>query len=369
MKERIRYIDGLRALAALAVVAFHGAVHAPVRPDASGLLGIALRAGAHGVDLFFVLSGFCLAYPFLLNRKRAGVTGFEVRAFAARRLVRILPPYYLAIALLIAVALALRSARIPLPTSVDAASFAPDEVLKQMLFIGKHYSASPFWTLALEFRWYFLFPVALWLWTRSRLAFGLLAAVSLIASETQLHSYDLFFLPVFMLGIVAADIQICQHRVARFAAVALLPFLAAAITSTQYDGWYFAERDPSWGIAMFCLVVAAGASPSARAILSQRCLGLLGAASYSIYLIHEPAIELGVRLLQTLKNDFAVSFLSVVLALGAGMLFWLIAERPFVKMGIKTALTRRIERFLSVPSALPPLNKVETPAPVAAYEG
>jgi peptidoglycan/LPS O-acetylase OafA/YrhL len=51
---RLGYIDGLRAIAVLLVILFHSRVHAP---------GVTLNhfflEGTHGVDLFFVLSGFC----------------------------------------------------------------------------------------------------------------------------------------------------------------------------------------------------------------------------------------------------------------------------------------------------------------------
>ena len=97
MKQRIAYIDGLRAVAILSVVVHHTAKYNPSL--ALGALRHTLLEGAHGVDLFFVLSGFCLSYP-ALAALRDGSTGrFDAVRYWARRLVRILPPFWIALAL------------------------------------------------------------------------------------------------------------------------------------------------------------------------------------------------------------------------------------------------------------------------------
>lgn len=344
MTRRIGHIDGLRAVAALSVVLFHAGVHMAARPDPGGVIGILLRAGAHGVDLFFVLSGFCLAYPYLAKHRQTGELNFSASQFAARRLVRILPPYYAAIGLLLALALSLMQAQIALPQSMDPASIQSAEILKQMIFAGHRYLANPFWTLAIEFRWYFLFPVVLWVWTRSRPLFALIAVLAFITSGGKFHSYDLFFLPIFMLGIVAADLYVRESVAARFAVFAFPLLLFASVASTLHDGWYFVDRGPFWGIAMFCLVVAVGASPVARSVLSQRLMVVLGAASYSIYLIHEPLIEMSERALRILHNPIAEAACAVCLAVVAGLLFSYAAERPFLEKRLKEFLVTRIDR-------------------------
>ncbi len=94
MGQRIAAVEGIRGLAILAIVAFHGWA-ASGRP-AMPLLGIDLAPlfalGDHGTSVFFVLSGFCLMLPVV----RAGrVPGY--REFLARRGWRIVPPYYVAL--------------------------------------------------------------------------------------------------------------------------------------------------------------------------------------------------------------------------------------------------------------------------------
>ena len=67
----------LRALAALAVVYFH------VTSEAG--LGLPVNIGAHGVDVFFVISGFIIAY----------IGARSPDGFLLRRLIRIVPFYWL----------------------------------------------------------------------------------------------------------------------------------------------------------------------------------------------------------------------------------------------------------------------------------
>ena len=97
-RHRIAYIDGLRAIAVLSVVASHA--YPIIRHRAQSdmdVLGITF-----GVNLFFVISGFCLAYPALRKLHDLGSADFDLARYAAHRFVRIVPPYYIAIALLYA---------------------------------------------------------------------------------------------------------------------------------------------------------------------------------------------------------------------------------------------------------------------------
>jgi peptidoglycan/LPS O-acetylase OafA/YrhL len=70
-----------------------------------GIWNAFLGQGSHGVELFFVLSGFCLAYP-TLAKLRAGKGSFDVARYAAHRIVRIAPPYYIAMGVFAVLSLA-----------------------------------------------------------------------------------------------------------------------------------------------------------------------------------------------------------------------------------------------------------------------
>jgi len=158
---RLGYIDGLRAIAALGVLVYHaGMAPRPGRPPDDSLLGRSFLFGAHGVDLFFVISGFCLAYPYLGRLRKTGALAFDAAEFGARRLVRILPPYYLAIAIFAIVFSAL---------GLHSPGLTPLALVQQVFFLDKDlsYLSNVFWTLAVELRWYVAFPFLLYTYSRA----------------------------------------------------------------------------------------------------------------------------------------------------------------------------------------------------------
>jgi peptidoglycan/LPS O-acetylase OafA/YrhL len=340
---RLQYIDGLRALAVLSVVWFHIGVHNEQLRHLTGAAGVLLRAGAHGVDLFFVLSGFCLAYPTLIRLRTEGRASFNVAGFAARRIVRILPPYYAAIAMLFVIGTLLNFEHMRLPQSMDPRALSATGVFTQMFFLDDKYLSGSFWTLAIEFRWYFAFPALLWLWTRSRAAFLAIVALLLAVPGGGVRSIDLFCLPAFMLGIVAADIFVVRPPIARFAAMALPGLLFAAFISTANYGWSWVGAGPYWAIAMFCLVVAAGDSHGLRSALSGRAITLVGFTSYGIYLAHEPAVELFQHAVPAHLPVVVPAIAAFAGATLAGIAFSFVAERPFVTSALRDTMIRKLD--------------------------
>jgi peptidoglycan/LPS O-acetylase OafA/YrhL len=353
-RHRIDYIDGLRAVAVLTVVAAHVAQHT----NMTGATAHVLLEGAHGVDLFFVLSGFCLAFP-TLAKLRGGSAAFDVVDFGTKRLVRILPPFYIATAALLAVLvlphLAVHRA---LPGDLPSAR----DLFASLLFLdgNVHLLNDSFWTLMVEFRWYFAFPLLLWLWVASPRAFGVVGLASLALYHlTRARGLDFGTLPGFMLGIVAADVQlggphsaIWGRHLRRWALpLGLLALLAGVLTEStatipgfNHDDvrWPYQPTILGWQVAMFALVVLAGASGLVRGVLSMRALVAAGIASYGIYLVHEPAIIFAAP---HLHGAFA-RVLAGVLAVAAGFAFWALAERPFTTGSLRVPLLTWIRPHL-----------------------
>ena len=158
-KANIAALDGVRAIACIGVVEYH--VHLLLSrsfhlPALVGKLGSSLLlAGWSGVTLFFVLSGFLLFLPYarhlLFEQQRPGA-----RTFYVRRALRILPGYYLALFLLIALTHPqylkldhLGSLGLFLTLLMDAPS-----TYQQI--------NGPFWTLAVECQFYVLLPFIAW---------------------------------------------------------------------------------------------------------------------------------------------------------------------------------------------------------------
>ncbi|GAC1578288.1 MAG: hypothetical protein NVS3B7_11890 [Candidatus Elarobacter sp.] len=369
-ESRIDHIDGLRALAVLGVIVHHVVAHSG---QPNGLGYHIAREGARGVDLFFVLSGFCLAYPTLAKLRDGDPATFDVVRFGARRLVRIVPPYYIATALMVL-------AFIVLPGILRPGRPSPWtmwDVVQALLFLDGNVKLlnGAFWTLMVEFRWYFAFPFLLVLWIRSPRGFFALGGIAAILyTFTRARGLDLGTLPVFMLGIVAADLRLLPFGTNRWAdgarrwAVPLATLCAAAgIAAEPFamipGGAYAADvRFPyqptilGWQLAMFFVVVAGGELAVFRSVLSHRALVATGVASYGIYLVHQPVIGVVEDLVRGPAGPWAAALLAPL----AGFAFWALAERPFTTGSYRAPLVRRTAAMLE-----PVFRRLELPQSLA----
>lgn len=363
------YVDGLRAVAVLLVVMHHVMLHSAALPHPVPFAGWAhvMLEGAHGVDVFFVLSGFCLSYPFLQAIRARGDGRFNVAGYFSKRLVRIVPPYYAAIALFI----------ILLPQTST-----PLDVLKQMLFFDWHtqFVNGSFWTLCVEFRWYIIFPALLVLWVRAPRIFTTLALFTVLAyGFTRLHAPDIGTLLPFMLGIVAADIELRRPHIDPLL-WAILPVAllcgavleqSASMPSPQgaESPIFFVQTNAGWQIAAFMLVVAGARLQLLRRVLSFRPLVAIGTASYSIYLIHEPVVTWIER--HAAFSPAGTMLLAYSAAVFGGFIFWAVVERWWTSTPLKERaiafIQPRIEAaagILEIPRDVPLASAKPEIAPV-----
>ncbi len=335
MKGRIDYIDGLRAIAVLSVVVHHAAKYD--QNISVGPLQHTLVEGAHGVDLFFVISGFVLSYPTLARLHGGNNASFDVARYLAHRFIRILPPYYFAVGLGCLVLYAVTQLHLSMPWGIVGPNVTPLEVLKQLVFFDNRPQLvnGSFWSLAVEFRWYFAFPLLLVLWTKSRRAFALLAVVLVfVANLTRAGALDMAIMPAFMLGIAAADIEIRELPVRRLAPLLAILALCVALAVEPREPYEFYSRvQVGWQLTAFFTVVAVGALPWLKRLLSARPIVAIGIVSYSIYLVHEPLVGI------TLANTSWGFFGAVAVGIGAGALFWFPCERPFMATSLKEKLS------------------------------
>src|SRR3954454_1888040 len=189
------YIQILRLLAAVAVVAFHAW---GVAPDGfkvpESAIAFALSHGGHGVDLFFVISGFIIFYA----THSAKLTPAE---FLRRRVERIVPLYFFAIFAVTVLALTL-------PATFGTPDwYTPRHILKSLAFIGFTDGEMPVvyvgWSL--EYEMYFYLAVALLMaltrdvWRNIVMAFSALAIAGQIPGvEAALGNYAFFTDPIIL---------------------------------------------------------------------------------------------------------------------------------------------------------------------------
>lgn len=292
-------IDGLRAVAVLAVVAFHA-------------FPKLVRGGFVGVDIFFVISGFLIS-----SRILAGLNdgSFSFLQFYVRRIRRLFPAL---VAVLLSV-LALGYLTL-LPT--DYASLGK-HTLGAAAFVGNilnysevGYFAAPaikkpllhLWSLGVEEQFYFLFPailIGIWRLKSIRLLLAL-AAISFILNLALVRSYPsfTFYLPLtrlweFIAGtalawnlstgprLPAVDDDGCRIRTTASAAGIVL-ILGGVLFARQ-------EAFPGWmaTLPVSGTVLAIWAGPNAwlnKNLLSLPWLVFIGLISYPLYLWHWPLL-------------------------------------------------------------------------------
>lgn len=168
--QRLCFIQGLRGIAATAVAVFHCYYATPVSGDlrhsVAGPVDSALNLGFLGVDLFFLISGFVIALT-LYGRLFALS---EYGRFFLRRQVRLDPPYWTAIAVTIASAIAVNRLRpgtnAPVPSVTDVVA----HLFYAQGFLGIRPIAGIFWTLCLEIQFYLFFGALVLAAARARLS-------------------------------------------------------------------------------------------------------------------------------------------------------------------------------------------------------
>ena len=345
MERRLPHIDGLRAFAILSVVAFHAVQHAPLARAAMHPFVYAMLTNSHGVELFFVLSGYCLAHPIIERYRNDGIAGIGLARYAAKRLVRILPPFYIAAGLFFSLWVVLHHAGIATPEAM-ARNVTPADVVKHVLLWDRrpHWIDGSYWTLPLEVRWYVCFPVLMAVWFYSRRAFATLAVVCWLATyETRFFSVDGLVLPAFMFGIVAADIHARGRSAAWISLAAFTALLGLAIAFGKH-GW----TNPFWEAAMGALVVTAGSVPAFKRLFSSRLLLPISTTSYGIYLVHEPLVAWLDRAVGNVLAPLLAVTVVATIGVLAGMAFASVADRPFARGAFREAIVARVQQWFAV---------------------
>lgn len=182
LSDRNHALDGIRGVAILWVFAFHtnallvGAPH-----GASPGWAVSLsEKGLLGVQLFFVLSGFLLARPWMIAAT-SGTAYPSIGPFFARRARRILPAYWLHLALLLGVILPiLRGSYAVLSTGVGQTNLWLHVPLLHFLHPGSSSSLGlnmALWSLSIEAQFYLLLPLLAPLFVRNRVLIALPVAL------------------------------------------------------------------------------------------------------------------------------------------------------------------------------------------------
>lgn len=322
-------IDGWRALACSIVVVFHGVCGCPPAGRLHEILQIVVAHGKNGWigrNLLFMLSGYCLARS--IERRAQSPRPL---AFWRDRLLRIYLTYWAALATAILLALVATpfnglSLWSPFPDSPKA--WLGDLSLAH-IWIEVRPKLLVSWSLSYELGFYLLVGAALFPLLRGpKRRFALAAAVTAIACLSPAPDFLplLGLWPIFACGLaVHAALSPTLPLPFRLVALAYPPVLA--LSHLPSGGGQVTV--PALLSIVFLLTVAFARFLPAL----PRVVTFVGAASYSIFLIHipvmSPALNLAKRLLPNDGALFAaVWFAHILLGFAGGILFYRWVERP-----------------------------------------
>ncbi len=343
---RFPQIDAMRAVAALSIVAYHVAFFS--RATEHGATGALLSRLSVGVTLFFVISGFLLYRP-MVRARRAGEPPRPLGDYARRRVLRIVPAYWLALTVL-----AIYPGLHGVFTDRWWVYYGFLQVYSADTIIQ---GIGPAWSLCTEAAFYVALPflaLALgrvsWrreLWVLGALglaSFGFRAVIYLTDGPQYLTQTILGTFDGFALGMALAVVSVAgrgpRPRPALMWALGLGCLVVAAaiagpdpafvLTAQVPAGEALAVRALGLATAVFLLLPAmfGGGVPG-------RLLAWLGAISYGIFLWHYPIVQ-RVTVGPDMEgfpggNGWRIAAIAVPIAIACAALSYYGLERPLLR--------------------------------------
>jgi peptidoglycan/LPS O-acetylase OafA/YrhL len=330
--ERLKFIDGLRGIAASLVVLHH----LLSRTSVSMIAPAGLR-GYLGVAIFFVLSGFVIAMVIGEHRVGPGYLG----RFALRRAVRLDIPYWISIAVAIGLA-KVGAAMGAVPTAVTIPQVIAHLFYAQEI-LGYREISAVYWTLCLEVQFYVTLILVQWARqaTGQRLQSPLFLAVFLvsIAFSAIMHAgavgapRGLMFPYWWAFGLGALCCWTVTGKVR-------CEYLCVAAGFVMCSAW---ARHGDWrfvAAGTTALLFWAGRRNAMGRWLANPFAQFLGRISYSLYLFH-PLIGWSAQsLVLRYANQwvaFAAGMIASLLSAWAAQVF---IERPSIKLSHAISLRR-----------------------------
>lgn len=375
---RSTYIDALRGIAAFSVACYHITRYGPLPEPASekipGFLQVWFDHGWMGVQVFFVISGFVIAY----SVRNAFVTPAYLANYVFRRSLRLDPPYWVTIAFVLLLHAVMRL-HMEFDSPLDIPS--PLECPLSWHLVGAHLLylqnilgyfqerhgvpvyqnlSAGFWTLCIEVQFYLLFVAGQGITQRFPYAerktpyeanpIGMLsvfAPLALLSLFVWNGDYDndmwiIRFFCMFFLGTAAwwaLDGRIPQGAFYGY----VVAFIARIVAQAIQKGW---EDNLTVGLSAALVtgvsVFLAGRQGKLATWLNYRVLQYLGKISYSLYLIHFPMSHVITTLGTEISGKSpppAIAALWLVLALAASLaaahVMYVFVEAPSVRFAAR----------------------------------
>jgi peptidoglycan/LPS O-acetylase OafA/YrhL len=370
---RLRGLDALRGMAALAIVFYHATDYSKAAlPNnllyyPAWLIQVALSQAYISVFLFFVISGFCIHLQWARAKAAGEEPTIKFGAFWKRRIRRLYPPYIIALAVYLVLT--------ALTVGIDVTRFWVFDLGTHLLMLHNFdwrtaYSINGvFWTLAVEEQLYLAYFLLLflrvrWGWTVT-LTVCLLARAGWMVFSHVVWVKTGFGLPVpesaaahwftWALGAIAVEAMFGIVKIPnwlrdlRLATLLIIPasFISAYLSVIPKSmllndvGWFVIH--PLWGLGFFIVVnrIVVAEQGWLRQLRLPSLISIfatLGIFSYSLYLTHELMIMQAWRWSNPARVQLVDVFLITVPAtiIFAFIFFWF-CEKPFmVRRGTAT---------------------------------
>jgi peptidoglycan/LPS O-acetylase OafA/YrhL len=345
--EHIATLDILRLVAALSVVFFHvffrGAAGEPMMgvsyPEVAG---VAIY-GYLGVNLFFIISGFVIAWS---------AEGRDWTSFALARFLRLYPGYVVCVTITFAVLSIAASPALPASLTQYLANltmFAPA--------LGQPFMDGVYWSIVLELVFYGWVTVAMITGAFQRfkleLVTGWLAVIALneivLGSGALRMAFITEFGPLFAAGILLHHIR-TYGRTSEAMLLLAASFSLSCVTMANTQGWMQAHYGASVPTAhllvanvfMYGLVIAA--LRYAGAVKAGSLTLALGGLTYPLYLLHQNVGYVAIDALTPLIGRWAAAALVIIGLVLAAWGIWRIAERPAQRF-LRTLLTPLVDKL------------------------
>ena len=353
-------LDGVRALAVLAVVGFH--------EGASELTG-----GFLGVDVFFVLSGFLITD--LLVTKYDLLGRIDLKDFWTRRARRLLPALALMLIVVTAAATVIEpgqraSLRLALLAAVTYTSnwYQILHHVSYFAALGLFTAPPPLdhlWSLAIEEQFYLIWPLLLWLLIfrlngrRARVTATLILAAlsalamaleyspgdpSLVYYGTDTHAFALLIGAALALAFPLATVmslptaQVRRLDAAGVVGLVLLAWAAGHFSGNDRAVYPFGLILAAVGAAG--LVAAAAGTGVIAAMTSLPPLRWVGIRSYGIYLWHWPVIALAGAITGPGPTSAWLWLIEAGVSIALACASWEFVERPILRDGFLATCSR-----------------------------
>lgn len=381
--DYVPQIDGLRFLAIVPVLFFHAALRGerayPGMTPSEHLVSQYFPEGHLGVSLFFFISGYIIAYPFLAGRPPT------LKRFYGRRLLRLEPPYIVAMLACFAVlSLGFHPGSAPGFHATEAPlwqSLLASLTYTHGFIFGEHPKLNPpTWSLEREIQFYLLAPLLLAAYLKTsdrrlRMIFGAVVTIAGLVLGQLIMTGLPFQHPLghsllaesygFMMGIIVCDYAVRAQpfkasKKTIFDACFVVGVVAILLSGAWQTGRTFPEAVANGGlraVAILLLFFGAARGPLAFKALGNAWVALIGGACYSIYLVHVPVMQAASTILgryfqpTSLLQAWSVSWLTLIpIALMAGMLFYVLVERPCMNPKWPQQLWSSVRRIFSLKS-------------------